>query len=418
MPSDLAIMIRAFNKRSDTVDPFLSKCHKVHQEFLTRWPLEQLPELLTLDSYVIGKGDTDTFCYWVERKTRLLGSILGSPAMKFKVYYSSKTHAYEYLKQFGNEQEAFKATKEAILSLLDSAGASDLSGIKKNSLLKYSTLFRGKLLYLYFPEKFLSVFSEPDIDYFMDRLGIDYDPGDHVVDKGQKLLRFKKQAPKLKKWSSGKFMVFLYDQLIPPSRSGISIEGKTSQTEKEIEKEAGKFVLPQIKDVTVEELDISDLPDPSSAPQETGRSKKKRKPNYLREQVRNTKLGTHGEEVVVAHEKAHLNQNGQPDLADKVERVSIKDDSLGYDIRSFALDGSEKFIEVKSTTTDESVNFPFFLTENERRKMENLGDCYFIYRLLNANASKPKLLKLNSGDISNGWEMEVTTWKLRFKGAS
>lgn len=45
-------------------------------EFLARWPREALAEL-TLEQYV-SVNNNDTFTYWLETKTRELGSIQGN----------------------------------------------------------------------------------------------------------------------------------------------------------------------------------------------------------------------------------------------------------------------------------------------------------------------------------------------------
>ncbi|MGR2701257.1 hypothetical protein [Vibrio campbellii] len=53
-------------------------------EFLSRWPRENLSNL-TLEEYV-SVNDTDTFTYWLETKTRELGSIQGNTSAKFGIY--------------------------------------------------------------------------------------------------------------------------------------------------------------------------------------------------------------------------------------------------------------------------------------------------------------------------------------------
>ena len=53
-------------------------------EFLKRWDYDTVKKL-TLADYV-GLGNKDTFCQWVETKTKILGSIKGSPSIKFGIY--------------------------------------------------------------------------------------------------------------------------------------------------------------------------------------------------------------------------------------------------------------------------------------------------------------------------------------------
>ena len=53
-------------------------------EFLNRWQIEDV-ESMTLQKYV-SVGDKDTFCQWVETKTRMLRSIKGMTSIKFGIY--------------------------------------------------------------------------------------------------------------------------------------------------------------------------------------------------------------------------------------------------------------------------------------------------------------------------------------------
>lgn len=79
---------------------------------------------------------------------------------------------------------------------------------------------------------------------------------------------------------------------------------------------------------------------------------------------RNRSLGRAGEERVFHHERAHLQASGRTDLASKVRWVSQEDgDGAGYDIASFAPNGSRRLIEVKTTNGWERT--PFYISRNE-----------------------------------------------------
>ncbi len=87
------------------------------------------------------------------------------------------------------------------------------------------------------------------------------------------------------------------------------------------------------------------------------------------------------ENYVMELEVERLTNGNRLDLAGLVERVAARDVSAGFDIRSFELDGSDRFIEVKSST---GTYIRFFLTRNERRFLEG-HDCvawiYFVPRV-------------------------------------
>ncbi len=80
--------------------------------------------------------------------------------------------------------------------------------------------------------------------------------------------------------------------------------------------------------------------------------------------MKNRQLGEAGERMVFEHEIDFLMKSNRPDLAKKVEWTSQeRGDGAGYDIKSFGLDGADKFIEVK--TTNGSKRTPFFISDNE-----------------------------------------------------
>ena len=96
--------------------------------------------------------------------------------------------------------------------------------------------------------------------------------------------------------------------------------------------------------------------------------------------ARNRQLGRSGEELVFHHERELLIANGRDDLARKVEWTSQeRGDGAGYDIASFAPDGSSRLIEVK--TTNGPAKTPFFMSENERLFSAERPDAFRLMRL-------------------------------------
>lgn len=82
------------------------------------------------------------------------------------------------------------------------------------------------------------------------------------------------------------------------------------------------------------------------------------------------------ENYVLAFEVERLERGGRQDLASLVERVAARDVAAGYDIRSFELDGSDRLIEVKSST---GSHLRFLLSRNERQFLEEHGLTAWIY---------------------------------------
>lgn len=93
--------------------------------FLARWPVSAI-ERMTIDEYG-DQSSGDSFTYWVERKLRRLGSILGSTSFKFGVYKCAKKEnkpgmghsfdaSYGWKTSLGRTaDEAFARVKESIL---------------------------------------------------------------------------------------------------------------------------------------------------------------------------------------------------------------------------------------------------------------------------------------------------------------
>jgi hypothetical protein len=111
----------------------------------------------------------------------------------------------------------------------------------------------------------------------------------------------------------------------------------------------------------------------------------------LRDQLNRT-LGSAGEQHIHEHEQRKLFDAGRRDLAKKVRWVSQADgDGLGYDIRSYEEDGSERWIEVKTTRGGNTT--PFYLTRNENEVAKERPDAFRLYRLYDFSKT-PRLFTL------------------------
>lgn len=97
---------------------------------------------------------------------------------------------------------------------------------------------------------------------------------------------------------------------------------------------------------------------------------------------RNRSLGRAGEERVLINERTCLTAVGRNDLARRVRWVSVEDgDGAGYDIASFAPDGSPRLIEVKTTNGWERT--PFHVTRNELAVADQRRSEWCLLRLWN-----------------------------------
>jgi hypothetical protein len=111
----------------------------------------------------------------------------------------------------------------------------------------------------------------------------------------------------------------------------------------------------------------------------------------LRDQL-NRALGSAGEEYIFEFEQRKLFNAGRGDLARKVKWISKEEgDGAGYDIRSFAENGSERWLEVKTTRGGNTT--PFYLTRNENEVAKERPDAFRLYRLYDFS-QKPRLFTL------------------------
>lgn len=114
--------------------------------------------------------------------------------------------------------------------------------------------------------------------------------------------------------------------------------------------------------------------------------------NYLEREAQKQALGEAGEEFVLNFERARLIHAGKESLAERIEQVSVTvGPSAGFDILSFEEDGTDRYIEAK--TTKYGKNTPFFVTPNELRFSEENSSRYCLYRLFRFRAD-PRLFAL------------------------
>lgn len=100
--------------------------------------------------------------------------------------------------------------------------------------------------------------------------------------------------------------------------------------------------------------------------------------DFIGKAIEKKELGDLGEKLVLEYEKEKLTALGFVELAEKVNKVQ---DGMGYDILSFDENQVPIFIEVKTTTKDESTPFGYTLNEMEFAK-QNIGK-YYIFRIYN-----------------------------------
>ncbi len=333
---------------------------------------------MTIDDYVIGKEQKDTFCYIIEQDLDRLGKILGSTASKkFGIYYNKGKGKYISLPKYGkNNKEAFETIRKAILELLDAGKQGNMAALESNIL---SPMFKGKILSVYFPDDYLNVFSDDHLIHYLKVFNLDTkdlikkDP----LFKREALLTFKNSIPEMRSWSPDIFGHFLYANFSPKNK-----DERHAQNDEDDE-------FPTIDSYSFVDLDI----DPTEKTISSKGGKIAPKVNYEKESRRYRKYGDRGEKIVMMAEiERVMNElNLTRKKAEKeVVQMSMKSDSYGYDILSVNPDGSSRYIEVKATT-GKVGDVEFYYTENELEKAKELKKNYFIYIVFEIKTKNPKI---------------------------
>lgn len=134
--------------------------------------------------------------------------------------------------------------------------------------------------------------------------------------------------------------------------------------------------------------------------------------DYVELTQKRMEIGLAGELFVIKIVTQELIRNGLHDLANKVEHISLTNDSLGYDIVSYDRNGKKIFIEVKSTTDNRQT--PFYLTDTEFENLK-LADNYFIYRVFDLNIqtgnANYQIIDCKS-DFQNKYKFQPASYKV------
>jgi len=358
---------------------------KIRKNFVEkRFNLERL-STMQLDDYVEGKGSKVSFCYLIEFGMQCLGQIRGSFAnSKFVIHYSEEIQDYSFQTgKFGsNIDDIFNNVKNEIIKLINAGNDDDLESLENNKL---SPMFRGKIYYVYYPEKTLPVYNEDHIDFFMKNMGICFNKNIGYFSKIKLMMKWKNQSDVFKSFSNLDFMRFMYSSYAFEKDINI-LKGKDS-------------IKKDIKNIEVELITDKDVIDRVVKCS----TKSHRKPNFEEINRKKTALGLNGEKFVYEYEK-----NNNKKYFRKIKMVG-NDPSYGFDIISYDVNGNEKHIEVKTCSTGNINKVDFYITSNEYSKL--LSDpIYVIYYVCGLFTKKPKIIVLGKENLS-----EVTFEPIAYK---
>lgn len=364
------------------------RVNKLRKKFIKDYSIANLTKL-TKDEYVIGKGKS-TFCNRIENELNNWGNIHGSPATKFGLYFGKygqdKTRKYRIGRQeFSKDEDiALGLILNAITQLL--TNRAELEILKKNPI---SPMFKGKILSVYYPEEFLNIYSAKHLNYFINTLGIDNNSRSEL-DKQALLLKYKNNDKVMKPWKVYEFSKFLYNSFGNPN---------DEIKEADVHNELKAFKLndfPPIETLKFDYIELKTIELPTTKDRTKSKSKKI---DYSKQSKRLKRIGDRGEQIVLRAEKQYLRKNGKNKLAKLVDRISERDDSVGYDILSYDLEGNTRYIEVKSTLKKVGKG-NVYISSNELSVANNKSNYYF-YIIYEVGSKRPKIWKIKGLHLLN-----------------
>jgi hypothetical protein len=108
------------------------------------------------------------------------------------------------------------------------------------------------------------------------------------------------------------------------------------------------------------------------------------------------KVGDAGEQVVLTYEKNRLTNLGRLDLADRIQWHAKELDFVGWDISSFDPDGTEIFVEVKSSVGKSISAVNLTVNEWDAARDPARRDRYYIYVVTSALSDKPIIERMQN----------------------
>lgn len=193
------------------------KAKKTLEEFNIKFNYEKIKGL-TLDEYVLGTGNNETFSYWLEFKDLPGTSISGNVASKFYIYTNKKLFQNKRYK-IGTKMEEvtkeqaeieFEKVKDTLIKILDYSKKDDFIAIDELEIL--SSMVKSKIVFMYYPDKISTIAFSKRIEKVCELLGVDFD-SKHPIDSNQKLMEKINSIDFFNSWDSykkGSFLNYLY----------------------------------------------------------------------------------------------------------------------------------------------------------------------------------------------------------------
>ena len=212
-----------------------NELYALKQEFLNSWPIEKL-EIMTLDEYT-NLDKEDSFCYWVEQKTKSLGDVRGGSSYKFGIYKmadTSKTEKannrdnngdYAWHNKYGDsQQEAFGTIKSTIIKIAKSAQNNNLEDI---DIIDLGNSYKWKIAFLYSNFNVLNIFKLDALNFIATSLDLDFSDKTSVSGFSKKILKSKPKDKDYFIWSN--YLWNQYEESLKSTQYWLYCPGKNAE---------------------------------------------------------------------------------------------------------------------------------------------------------------------------------------------
>ncbi len=136
-----------------------------------------------------------------------------------------------------------------------------------------------------------------------------------------------------------------------------------------------------------------------------------RKVDWDKLRERNNEIGDQGEEFVLEFEIDRLKELNL-DYSQVQHLSRFQGDGLGFDIFSVNIDGTPRYIEVKTTSGD--LSHPFYMSRNEKFFFEEYSNSAFIYRVydFDINTRFGKIKIISQKELFTEFIFDTITWQV------
>ena len=219
-------LIAEFDKEVPHLKESMEELYQLQEQFVSDFNREKLASM-TLEEYSLGRGadGKDNFCHRLEIDLDELGSMRGISSEKFGVWSSIGNGDYKISRTFKKKHkddydQAFEEVRELLVDLYDAGKNEDIAAISSNILHDW---LKGKLLSIYFPDRYLNIFDRGMLKKCCDALGIELQQQDSVYLR-ECLYEYYKENETTKNWPLNLFGAFLWTKFR-------NLDASTLQTE-------------------------------------------------------------------------------------------------------------------------------------------------------------------------------------------